>query len=732
MDIRTSGIKPSITPNPVSQPEPTVETTSTQPELTVQAKKSLFQSQSPSPPLLTSSEGLQELNQQITHTPSSVLLERAQTLPIISGLEKIMPQAPPQLNDEQLGHKIGQAISRPQAFSDFKQTVGLLHSKIDELDAQVKLPSMDETQAKKLKKYNAPLFKLAGKLGLVDRKGKLDRLNQAIANTQQLKTDSIRQLQGQISQLQQDLDTPLDTIREEGKAFVQLNKNDQALMWSLSTQPKNRLQEHFAKALVGNLPNGEELVAKYSEQMQAYDTQKNTYGDIREKCKIYDSKVAQFKKEEQALKKRVEALEKTDPQAALALKQEMAPFFEAARQEINDFHDQVLLPLVKNMDPTLISDKGRVHTQNIAKKPFQEDPPRLFDVLPTEHQNFVTQMVEGVQSSLPNRILDDTSVMINGTTYKNKTFLAEAGFAKVYSYESDQGQKIVIKEPHKPDEISDRDFQKLLEEQSGKELNVHYHAMGSDGVTGHPNIVKLVGAVHTDHGPLIAMEFVDKGDLHAFIHDDGSHVSRLTTQNHSPEDKERIQKTVLFQMLQGLDHVGDRGMTHFDIKFDNFLINSEGEVKVADFGLSKTETVFQGKRTDVGDNPIYKAPEALKLSDKYTVEMSNKLDSWALGVMAYKMFEGKFPFDDAFMSKIENKVSKFGSNPKNQVIEGTRAMTPYGELLNGLLHPDPQQRFSIKEALQSSFFNDITQVNESGERVLKPELHALLKQSLNA
>jgi serine/threonine protein kinase len=134
----------------------------------------------------------------------------------------------------------------------------------------------------------------------------------------------------------------------------------------------------------------------------------------------------------------------------------------------------------------------------------------------------------------------------------------------------------------------------------------------------------------------------------------------------------------------------------------------------------------------VGDNPIYKAPEALKLSDKYTVEMSNKLDSWALGVMAYKMFEGKFPFDDAFMSKIENKVSKFGSNPKNQVIEGTRAMTPYGELLNGLLHPDPQQRFSIKEALQSSFFNDITQVNESGERVLKPELHALLKQSLNA
>lgn len=737
MDIRTSGIKQSVSSTPVVKQEPQLETApvqQTQP--TLEQKKSLFQSQTESTSSsqsLTSSETVQELNQEITKTPSSILLERSQTLPIIGGLEKalVTQNAPPKLNNEQLGQKIDFALSKPQAFSDFKDKVSLLHTKIDELETHSNIPTMDSDQAKKLKKYNSPLFKLAGKLGFVDRKGKLDHLNQVISTNQQLKNEYVRQKQVEISQLQQELQESVETIQDEGKAFVQLNQNDKALMWSLSTQPKNRLQEHFAKAMVNNLPNGEELVLKYSEVMHTYEEHKSAYDNIRDKCKLFENKVDRFKKEDTALKNRIETLEKTDPQAANALRKEMLPLIELAKKEINDFHDNVLVPLVKELDPKLLTDSGRVPTITMIQTPFKEDPPSLFDILPTEHKAFVTSMVEGVQSSLPNRILNDTSVMLNGKEYKNKTFLAEAGFAKVFSYESDDGQKIVIKEPHKPDDISERDFQKLLEEQSGKELDAHYHAMGSDGVTGHSNIVKLIGAVHTDQGPLIAMEFVDKGDLYGFIYDGDNKVSKLSSKDYTPEQKETIQKTVLFQMLQGLDHMGDRGMTHFDIKFDNFLINSEGEVKVADFGLSKTENVFQGQRTDVGDNPIYKAPEALKLSNNYTFEISNKLDSWSVGVMAYKMFEGKLPFDDRFMSQIETKVKNFGADPKNQVIDGTRAGTPYGELLNGLMHPDPNQRLSIKEALQSSFFNDITQVGTSGQRELKQESMTLLKQAVN-
>ncbi len=145
-----------------------------------------------------------------------------------------------------------------------------------------------------------------------------------------------------------------------------------------------------------------------------------------------------------------------------------------------------------------------------------------------------------------------------------------------------------------------------------------------------PDIVTVYDFDETSEGHLyFIMEFVDGTDVSKMIESQG----RLT-----PEYALAISAHV----CDALHYAHSQGVIHCDIKPGNVLINMEGEVKVADFGIAKLGGNQSGgiaERNMTLGTPDYIAPEALMMD----VEVDRRADLYSIGVMLYHMLTGTLP-----------------------------------------------------------------------------------------
>lgn len=101
-----------------------------------------------------------------------------------------------------------------------------------------------------------------------------------------------------------------------------------------------------------------------------------------------------------------------------------------------------------------------------------------------------------------------------------------------------------------------------------------------------------------------------------------------------PEDET---KNLFRQLTKGVKYCHDQKICHRDLKLENVLVDSNGKVKIIDFGFSAK---CSQKLQNFCGTPPYMAPE-LAAKVPYRGEPA---DMWALGVMLYLMLFGKFPF----------------------------------------------------------------------------------------
>ncbi len=147
----------------------------------------------------------------------------------------------------------------------------------------------------------------------------------------------------------------------------------------------------------------------------------------------------------------------------------------------------------------------------------------------------------------------------------------------------------------------------------------------------HPHIVPVYDFGETDDGQLyFVMEYVEGADLHKLIH--GGQLTPAHFFSWIP------------QICSALEYAHDRGIVHRDIKPANILINLEGQVRVADFGLAKLTTTdrkggsLTHKNLSMG-TPDYAAPEQIDTEK----EVDGRADIYALGVVIFQMITGKVP-----------------------------------------------------------------------------------------
>ncbi|KZT28400.1 Pkinase-domain-containing protein [Neolentinus lepideus HHB14362 ss-1] len=158
-----------------------------------------------------------------------------------------------------------------------------------------------------------------------------------------------------------------------------------------------------------------------------------------------------------------------------------------------------------------------------------------------------------------------------------------------------------------------------------------------------PYIVSFYGAFVSDPNICICMEFMDKGSLDGIYKKTG------------PIDVEVVSKVAL-AVLEGLTYLYDvHRIIHRDIKPSNILFNSEGHIKICDFGVSG-ELINSIADTFVGTS-TYMSPERIQ-GAQYTV----KSDVWSLGISLIELALGRFPFsdsssDDSDLSDLEGTLS---------------------------------------------------------------------------
>ncbi|MBK6403855.1 MAG: protein kinase [Holophagales bacterium] len=160
------------------------------------------------------------------------------------------------------------------------------------------------------------------------------------------------------------------------------------------------------------------------------------------------------------------------------------------------------------------------------------------------------------------------------------------------------------------------------------------------GILSHPNIVTVhdVGEDSSTETSFIAMEYVE-----------GKNLKQLLSER-TPYSAERTAE-IVGQVAEALDYAHRRGIVHRDVKPANIIITPEGQVKITDFGIAKTE---KSNLTTTGQflgTPNYMSPEQVTGD-----AVDGRSDLFSLGVVLYELLTRKKPFTADNLTSISYKI----------------------------------------------------------------------------
>ncbi|XP_021726676.1 mitogen-activated protein kinase kinase kinase YODA-like [Chenopodium quinoa] len=256
--------------------------------------------------------------------------------------------------------------------------------------------------------------------------------------------------------------------------------------------------------------------------------------------------------------------------------------------------------------------------------------------------------------------------------WKKGRLLGRGTFGHVYlGFNSETGEMCAMKEVTL---FSDDPKSK----ESAKQLQQEIALLGR---LRHPNIVQYYGSETVDDRLYIYLEFVSGGSIYKLLQEYGQ-LGELAIRSYTQ------------QILSGLAFLHGKNTVHRDIKGANILVDPNGRVKLADFGMAKHIT-GQSCPLSFKGSPYWMAPEVIKNSNGCNLAV----DIWSLGCTVLEMATTKPPWSQyegvAAMFKIGNS-KELPAIPDHLSDEGK-------DFVKLCLQRDPQQRRTAAQLLEHPF-----------------------------
>ncbi|MDT0120381.1 serine/threonine-protein kinase [Kocuria marina subsp. indica] len=213
--------------------------------------------------------------------------------------------------------------------------------------------------------------------------------------------------------------------------------------------------------------------------------------------------------------------------------------------------------------------------------------------------------------------------------YQVRRLIARGGTATVYEGLDERLERPVALKIMHPHVADDPSFLARARREAKSAARLH-----------HPNVVAVLDQGHTADGVLyLVLEYVDGPTLRDVV----AHEAPMTP---------RRTLDLLIPVLRGLTQAHRIGLVHRDVKPENVLLTRGGQVKVADFGLTRAVDEHTTSTTVMG-TVGYAAPELVGDGP-----VDQRSDVYAVGIMAYEMLTGSRPYTGTALQVATAHVSR--------------------------------------------------------------------------
>uniref|UniRef100_A0A3Q2TC91 non-specific serine/threonine protein kinase n=1 Tax=Fundulus heteroclitus TaxID=8078 RepID=A0A3Q2TC91_FUNHE len=230
---------------------------------------------------------------------------------------------------------------------------------------------------------------------------------------------------------------------------------------------------------------------------------------------------------------------------------------------------------------------------------------------------------------------------------------------------------------------------KVIETKCEEELEDYMVEIDILAKCDHHYIVKLLDAFYFENKLWVCWRFVCYSVFHQ--------LDRGLT-----EPQIRV---VCRQMLEALDYLHRMKIIHRDLKAGNVLLTLEGDIKLADFGVSAKNTKTLQRRDSFIGTPYWMAPEVVMCETMKDAPYDYKADIWSLGITLIELAQIEPPHHELNPMRVLLKVAKSEPPTLDHPYKWSR---DFNDFLKKALDKNPENRPSAAQLLEHPFVKSVT------------------------
>jgi len=251
-----------------------------------------------------------------------------------------------------------------------------------------------------------------------------------------------------------------------------------------------------------------------------------------------------------------------------------------------------------------------------------------------------------------------------------------------------------------------------------KSINPYFEKEARFASFSHPNLIKVLFTENQKHilrenkkvdFSYIVMEFAPYGDFHDLI-----------TQSMLPQD-EVLARTYFHQLIKGIEYMHSNHIAHLDLKLDNLLLGEGFQLKISDFGSSKSDAECINEEGTKG----YRAPELRRnnCTDAYAADM------YSIGIILFTLKFHCSPYSENQLTQgrdleklLREENSQFWETLNNISSDHFKCSDEFKELFMSLTKWDSVKRATLEEVKRSRWYNGPVYSKKQLERIMSSSM----------